>query len=136
MSVDRMAAWGCTAVVIVAVAVGLILAGSPGEQRLTRLDKKRVGDLAMLARGVDGYWEAYDQLPAHPNQLLDGRRLSHMPSDPTTGMAYEYKVTAIDGYQLCARFDRPSPRGTRDEFWVHESGRQCFSFRVPTESPE
>ena len=62
------------------------------------------------------------------SELLDGRRLSRMPSDPETGLAYEYEQLDPTSYQLCATFDRPSASQLAVDFWIHDAGRGCFSF--------
>ena len=69
---------------------GLYLSGAPAEQRLLRMDERRIRDLNQLANAVQIYWQQQDELPANLNLLLDGQRLKEMPVDPASGMAYRY----------------------------------------------
>ena len=128
MNVNGFAFWTSTCAVAVVLIAGFMISGSPGEQRLARLDELRVGHLVQLTEAFDDYWEARDELPLKMSELLDGRRLSRMPSDPETGLAYEYEQLDPTSYQLCATFDRPSTSQLDVEFWIHDAGRSCFSF--------
>ena len=65
MTVNRITAIVSSAVVIVAIAAGLYLGGSPGEQRMVRMDERRVQDLNQLANAVQIYWQQQDELPAN-----------------------------------------------------------------------
>ena len=95
----------------------------PGDLRLHRVE-----DLARLSTAFGDYWEERDKLPMEIGELLDGRRLARMPTDPRTGLAYGYEKLDHDSFQLCATFDRPSPIQLEEEFWAHAAGKKCFSF--------
>lgn len=128
MSVEKAAAVLSAVVFVAAVAAGLVVSGSPGEQRLRRFDDQRVSDLMELSRALDAYWDSESVLPASLDLVVDGRRLTRVPVDPATDAAYEYLVDAPDAYRLCADFARPSGEDARGDFWAHEAGRACFSF--------
>ncbi len=127
MTIHRIFALVASAAAIVVVLIGLYLSGSPGEQRLLRLDERRVQHLQILARAIDAYWEADSRLPQTLEQLIAGQRLRNMPVDPVSGESYVYQPTEPKGYRLCADFDRPSKEAKRPDFWQHESGTQCFA---------
>ena len=127
MTTNRMAAIAITVVVIIAALAGLYLSGSPAEQRLLRMDERRVRDLNQLANATQRYWQEQGELPATLQQLVDGRRLNKLPVDPDSGQAYEY--TAGDKeFSLCAGFSRPSEATTTIEFWQHPAGEHCYEF--------
>lgn len=127
MSPQRIAACASIAVVAVAIAVGLYLSGSPGEQRLRRLDERRVTDLQRLSSALQVYHRQTGQLPADLERLVDGRRLSSLPRDPVTDEPYELRITGDERFELCAEFSRASIIEP-DGFWSHGPGRKCFEF--------
>jgi hypothetical protein len=118
-----------TVVVVAAVAIGMFLLGSPAEERLRRLDERRVRDLGGIGRAVDLYWTRYGRLPSSLEELArepGGNVSSH---DPSTNAIYEYRALQAEMYELCAQFERDSPQPTQaigDDFWSHRDGRQCF----------
>ena len=128
MSINQIVSWTTSCVVALVLIISIVISGSPSEQRLIRLDERRVENLVRLSAAFDDYWEERDSLPEEINELLDGRRLSRMPTDPQTALAYEYERLDHDTYQLCATFDRPSPAQRGEDFWVHDAGEHCFSF--------
>ena len=118
-----------TTVVAVAIVTGIVMLGSPSEERRRRLDQRRVQDLTNLARAVDLYWTRHATLPASVPELLKepGGRVS--ATDPGTSEQYEYRVLDGGQYELCARFERESRDAGSilgDNFWAHAPGRQCF----------
>lgn len=130
MSVNKFAAMGSSIIVLVAVAVGLVLSGPPGEQRQKRLDTKRVSDLRNIARVMDAHTEDRGELPAALTDLVDGRRLTRMPADPVTGIPYRYEIVSATQYKLCARFDRTSDATIAIDFWSHGQGEKCYVLDV------
>ena len=139
MNPHRIAAYASIAVVAIAIAIGLYLSGSPGEQRLRRLDERRVADLQQLASAIQVYHRQTGQLPPDLERLVDGRRLSSLPRDPVTDAPYELRITADERFELCAEFSRASVAERADDFWSHGPGRKCVAFdysdRVPPASP-
>jgi hypothetical protein len=123
----RIAAAISTTVVIVALIAGLYLSGSPSEQRLLRLDERRVDDLKQIAITVERFWEEQGELPADLPTLVDGRRLNQLLVDPETGHDYDYAHTT-DTFRLCAVFNRPSEEAETMQFWQHPAGQHCFDF--------
>jgi hypothetical protein len=130
MSVERVAVVGSIVAVVAAVIAGLLVMGSPGEQRLLRLDDQRVMDLRQLSFAAENRWTEARGLPATASELVDGRYLSRLPVDPVSGEPYAYRVTGPRQFELCAEFARPSRPALEDDFWFHEAGPACFSFDV------
>jgi hypothetical protein len=127
VSAHRLAAAGSVLLVGIAIMAGLYFAGSPAEQRLLRLDMRRINDLRRLASVVSTYRTQTSRLPSNLDQLLDGRRLSQLPLDPETDALYGYEIEEDERFRLCARFSRASV-GAGNDFWDHEAGPQCFEF--------
>ncbi|MBI4135567.1 hypothetical protein HY477_02430 [Candidatus Uhrbacteria bacterium] len=135
--------------VVAVVAVGLYLAGSPGQERNRRFDEQRVNALQQISSTLQFYFDRTATLPQTLDEL-QGKPDYFLPSllDPKDGAAYEYRVTATGVYELCASFDLPSsatndsryPKpayepyrsGAQSDFWKHETGRQCFTFEAIT----
>jgi hypothetical protein len=131
MNGHRLAVAGSIAAVVAAVAAGLWVIGSPGEQRLRRLDERRASDLVQLSQAVIWHHNERRALPASAAELVDGRRLSRLPLDPATDEPYEYRVTGERKFELCAAFARASRAEDANDFWYHEAGRRCYEFDVP-----
>lgn len=126
MNFNRTAAIGASLVVAVAVIAGLMLAGSPAEERDRRVDGLRVAALQQLASVISIYYEESGSLPLRLADLVDGRNLQELPTDPVSGQPYVYEPEADDSYGLCATFDEASQAGDAAEFWMHGAGRSCF----------
>jgi hypothetical protein len=135
MNVQRIASVGSVAIVIVAVIGGLLLTGSPSEQRLLRFDERRAMGLQQLSRAAIFRWDRQQRLPDTAAQLVDGQLMSRIPVDPVSGQPYEYRVTAPQQFEVCATFDRPSRPSESDDFWFHDAGRRCFTFDVTQRPP-
>jgi hypothetical protein len=128
MNVQRIAVVGSIAAVAAAVVAGLVIAGSPAEQRLLRLDERRVSELQELARRAEDRWESDGRLPDTAGELVDGQFLTRLPTDPATSEAYEYRITGPRQFEVCATFDRASRPDLAGDFWFHEAGPRCFAF--------
>jgi hypothetical protein len=118
-------------IVVVAVAVGLVLSGSPAAERARGLDARRVEDFVRISSAIDLYFARQHTLPAKPADLgpLSGPSLSL--TDPATSAPYEYRTLAAKRYELCAAFTAPSGEAhDQPEFWKHGAGRQCFQLDV------
>lgn len=126
MSINKLAGFSTSAIVAISIIIGLIHAGSPNLQRLERLDNKRVSDLREIVYGIDLYTDRHGTLPTELADIVEGRRVTRLPNDPVTGIAYTYTIDSPKQYKLCARFDLPSPEHTADDFWAHAKGDQCY----------
>jgi hypothetical protein len=118
-----------TIVTMAAVAIGMLLLGSPAEERVRRFDERRVQDLASIARAVDLYWTRHVRLPSSFDELRKEPGGDAGFNDPSTNDLYQYRPLEAGSYELCAQFERgsrPPGRATGDDFWSHGTGRQCF----------
>ncbi len=125
-------------VVAVAVVGGFFVVGSPATERVRRFDERRVSDLQSIQWETVNYWQKKGRLPSEISALRDDIRGFVPPSDPETGMAYEYTPEGADSFSLCATFSmandakdvagvsRPVPMGAEGENWAHGAGRACF----------
>jgi type II secretory pathway pseudopilin PulG len=129
ISPQRAAAIAVVVVAVISIIAGLIVVGSPAEQRLLRLDERRVSDLQSLARALQQRHARTGRLPTRLEDAVDGLMLSTLPVDPVTSAPYEYEIVGESRFQLCATFSTASGRGLQD-FWMHEPGRHCFELEV------
>jgi hypothetical protein len=120
--------------IVVAVVVGgLILIGSPAQERIRRIDAQRVADLRAVASAVDLYWTRHRSLPASLEDLSREPGGSVKLLDPDTKRPYEYRMLSDNTYELCAHFARDwtdQPDALYKNFWTHGPGRQCFKLKV------
>ena len=122
-----------TVIVMAAVIGGIIFLDSPAQERLRRLDERRVDDLRELAYAVDVYWTREGTLPSTLEELSNEPGVFVELFDPETGQPYEYRVLSSNTYELCAQFARDTVE-EQDRFykdyWSHGSGRQCFKLEA------
>lgn len=113
----------------VAIITGLILSGSPQNERLRRYDAERLSELQQVRYSIDAYLEAYGSLP---DNLAIAIKNSSMPEDtymdPETQAYYDYTVTSDSDYELCAIFSLSSNEQTESvgAMWMHDQGYACF----------
>lgn len=133
--------------VIAAIGTAVWIIDGPSQVRAQRLDALRTRDLDDLAIKIDCYWTLEGQLPTDQDALarrtksvVGQRRLSGicrqpLPTDPETGANYAYRILEKNAFELCARFNAPSPKEAtptlyawhaRSRDWRHDSGRACF----------
>jgi hypothetical protein len=126
-----------TLVVMAAVITGIVILGSPAEERAKRIDLRRVNDLQRMENAVNFYFAERATLPASVEELSkqSGVRIG---SDPVTGAAYRYRALDAERFELCGTFDRPStPRMlTGVNLWEHPAGNHCFSRKVTKQPPK
>jgi len=115
-------------IVATAVVAGLIVVGSPGNERMRRLDKRRVEDLDGIHNALNKYWAKYESLPASLERLQDSPDTTANIRDPLTSQPYAYTIVSAKTYELCAEFQRDSGDidSGRSDFWSHAAGRRCF----------
>ena len=139
--------FGIAASVLAAVTLawGVAVVGSPGGERMRKLDERRVQDLRAIESSLDrlclGPQKVRKEGPPHelvsplPATLaaLAASATDRRPSivDPVSGAAYEYRITGPSTFELCATFDRA--RDEDDEpRWNHPAGSHCFAFDLLT----
>ena len=118
--------------VVGCIVYALVLLGTPGGQRDTRLDEQRVSNLSNIAHNIDLYWELNGELPSDLNEMSGPRYYVDRVDDPETGEPYEYRALESPRYELCAVFSSDTtglPHGDRrfsELRWEHQEGRNCF----------
>ena len=132
-AVRTIFAGAAVAVVVVSVAVGIILLGPRTEERMLRLDSRRVDDLERIMKKTDIYWSQHNKLPDSLDDLSSELGMQISIRDPMTGQPYEYRIIGEKQYELCVWFERDSViESTRTStiFWSHGAGRQCFKLEA------
>lgn len=142
--------------VVSAISYSFTIMGSPANQRLLRLDERRINDLQSIQYQVINYWQQKEKLPAKISDLSDPISSYSLPVDPEfeKGNTYEYFVKDNLKFELCATFSRPMPKGWRgysndgmmpyyriskpypsgiNESWDHQVGRTCFERTIDKE---
>jgi hypothetical protein len=130
MSGKRALAIVLVVVVAAAVTTGIVIIGSPVEERIRRLDARRVDDLQRLSRSVEVYHTRHGRVPASLEELSMDPGLGDIPRDPVTGAAYTYRTPSERSYELCATFDRDTTGVRTADFWSHGAGAQCFTQEI------
>jgi hypothetical protein len=119
--------------VLAVVIVGVTLLDSPAQERLRRLDERRVDDLRSISAELDFYWTREGTLPSSLEDLANEPGVFIELYDPETGQPYEYRVVSSNTYELCAEFARDTAEGQgrpyRD-YWPHGQGRHCFELKA------
>ncbi|MBX4195518.1 hypothetical protein KW796_00975 [Candidatus Parcubacteria bacterium] len=108
---NRMA-WRILATVLVAgsIIAGFVVLGSPATQRAYRRDSDRVMHLENIQWQVISYWQQKEALPVSMDDLAKNELSGwNIPSDPASGLPYEYQKTGNLSFKLCAYFDRETP---------------------------
>jgi hypothetical protein len=112
--------------VLVAIAIGFAVIGSPGQIRIRRLDEQRVSELRSLTYAINGYRRIHHRLPDSLDEVARSGTVLTMRLGP-----YEYRLKGAVTYELCADFDAssggfPRPAGRLDP-WAHGKGHVCFT---------
>jgi hypothetical protein len=130
-----------TALAVVTLVWGVAVVGSPGAERLRKLDERRVQELRAIESSLDRLClgphtirkEGPPQALVMPLPVtlaaLASQATERRPSivDPGSGAPYEYKLAGPSSFELCATFDRPRDEDD-DPRWNHPAGRHCFTF--------
>ncbi|MDP3696840.1 MAG: DUF5671 domain-containing protein [Candidatus Taylorbacteria bacterium] len=147
----RVFDWTVAALVGASIIAGFFIAGSPQNQRLVRLDERRVSDLQTIQWQLINYWQRKESLPANLNDLTDPISGFIVPRDPETGGSYEYNISDDLSFELCVVFSTSAVDGASPEMrlakpvpamapdtapypvggdhynvWWHDAGRVCF----------
>jgi hypothetical protein len=119
-------------VLVVALVVirGVMIIGSPSEERTRRMDSRRVDDLQRISSAIEVYYRRHQQVPASFDELVKEPGLGTVARDPVTSEPYSYRVLNAMSYQLCGTFERESSDGRRADFWAHGTGQQCFTVNI------
>ncbi len=135
-----------TVLILIFIGYGIVLTGTPGQQRARQFDERRTSDLQQIASAIDTYWVQKDMLPKGFDDLKN-QSFTYIQSvqDPETEESYEYRVTGEKTYELCAIFATDSaqyeaktkvPVPFSAEQWNHGKGRACFAREVQSSLDE
>lgn len=127
MNAGRLPLVGVIVIVVAAILAGIVISGSPAEQRRLRADDRRVTDLQRVASALQIYYRSTRKLPPDLATLQNGWASAEVPRDPDTGADYDYEVGGASSYRLCAEFARDSRPNAQPEFWSHGEGRHCYT---------
>jgi hypothetical protein len=121
-------------IVVIVIATAIALLDSPAQERLRRLDERRMSDLREIANAIDVHWTLYGSLPSSLDDLADQPGYFAELDDPETGTPYEYRIVDADSFELCATFDTEDGASDRDPYfkdlWHSGIGRQCFQLEA------
>lgn len=112
-------------VVVATLAAAIGVMGTPAQQRLVRMDERRIGDLHRIVQAIREHG-----LPPDLATLArtPGERLSIV--DPVDGRPYEFAPLGRERFRLCARFATDTAKVVSDDWshgnWSHGQGRHCF----------
>lgn len=132
-------------VVVTTIVLGFFFVGSPSEQRMIRLDAKRVEDLSVIQNEATNYFSLKRELPAKLEDLNNSVSGFIAPTDPSTKAVYEYNLKADLEFELCAVFEAKSLEGQSSAYpmyyygnaygqnWDHAAGRVCFTRTIDPE---
>ncbi|TSC75171.1 MAG: hypothetical protein G01um101444_17 [Parcubacteria group bacterium Gr01-1014_44] len=154
----KLAAWVSSVIVLVAIAAGFFIVGTPAQQRAKRFDQQRISDLQNIQNQLINYWIQKDRLPEESGELsLDQLSGFIWPRDPETEKEYEYTKLTAFSFSICAvfktenknegspysgyrEFQKPgllaSPTGIIDKpfyRWSHGQGLVCFERTIDPE---
>ncbi len=128
-------------VVLISIIYGVVLIGSPAQQRAKMLDEQRVNDLSSIqSQIVYTQWQNKGEVPANLDALRDPISGYMLPTDPETNENYGYKMISKNSFELCATFKtvsmsaqnvitKPYPYfdGGTNENWQHGAEKTCFT---------
>jgi hypothetical protein len=122
----RLIGVAAVAIVVAVVVAAFVSIGPPSRARAEALDRQRLRDLGDVAAQLhDDFTDTRKPLPAvyQPRQR-----------DLVSGSPYEYRRLTSERYQLCGRFELPTPASRNDmtapSFWHHPAGRYCYNIDV------
>lgn len=136
-----------TALTVAALLYGFSTIPSPSQQRDIKLDHERVSDLGQLNFSINEYYTNHEQLPKSLDELTDNAYAPGTPlikEDPVTHQQYEYIITSLTSYKLCATFASDSTKEAQYAYdednynyssfsdnFKHGKGHICFIKTVP-----
>jgi hypothetical protein len=95
--------------VILSIIYSFSIMGSPKNQRMLRLDERRVNDLQNIQYQIITYWQQKEKLPEKITDISNSLSGYSLPLDPEFEKGKTYKYVVLDdlSFQLCATFYLP-----------------------------
>lgn len=140
---------GVTLLVLMGIALGFVVGGSPETARNRSFDQTRANHLNTLSDCISQYTQSLGALPSTLAELRQSSQYSYCTGytkDPETNEAYEYRVvtpskvqgtTRVGEFELCATFalstDETSPNNMYGEsavWYDYVAGRSCDTVSV------
>lgn len=123
--------WVIAIATVAAIIAGVLVMGSPSQQRDQRLDGARIRDLNLLQITIRAYWREHEQLPQSLEVVAAQPGISLPLRDPVNGAGYGYRVIDATHFQLCAQFATDTSEHARGRNgiisdWPHPRGQHCF----------
>ena len=123
--------WVIAIATLAAIIAGVLVMGSPAQQRDQRLDDARTADLSTLQIAIRAYWREHQQLPQSLAVVAAQPGVNLPLRDPVDASGYGYRVIDATHFELCAQFATDSSEHARRRFsaaadWPHPRGRHCF----------
>ena len=81
----KIFAYPVSAIVLVAIAAGFFMVGSPQEERLRKFDERRISDLQVIQGQIINFWQLKEKLPQNLAELSDTISGFRAPIDPESG---------------------------------------------------
>ncbi len=104
--------------IILAIVFSFCVMGSPKQQRLFRLDDRRVSDLQSIQWQIVNYWQQKEKLPISLAELANPISGYSLPLDPEfeKGKIYEFNLKNEKKliFELCANFSADMPKGWQE----------------------
>lgn len=135
-ALQKVLAWIGIVIVILSIASGFLIVGSPAKQRALRFDTQRISDLQNIQYQVVNYWQQKRKLPLSLTDLRDSISGMTVPNDPENKTEYKYSVKGDKSFELCATFAIKAEvmnGGDINENWKHDAGSTCFARTVDPE---
>lgn len=141
----RYVGWGVGVLVLVSIAAGFFIMGSPSQVRLYRFDEQKTQDLQNIQYQIVNYWQQKEALPKSLSDLEDPISGFIVPRDAQTGEEYGYELGEGLTFALCATFNAESrstsPKGTMparpyesiEGNFQHGAGETCFDRAIDPE---
>lgn len=126
-----------------ALIYGFFSSGSPFETRNKRFDETRVNHLRNIKYAIDAYYQKNSKLPEKLIDLTKDYYYSDQTKDPQTNNDYEYQITSVTNYNLCAKFSTDSTKNNKNNpnyitpisttdnpSFDHPAGYHCFELKL------
>lgn len=145
--------WAVAVLIVLTIASGFLIIGSPMDARLYKFDEQKVSDLQNIQWQLLSYYQQKGELPQTLAQLVDPISGSVVPVDSQTGAEYTYSAKGLT-FTLCAVFNKenrpgqytnpyisarpvaaPGEKGIdlAQKPWDHGPGNTCFSRTIDPE---
>lgn len=144
-SIIRIIFWLSTVAIVASIIGGYLSVGSPSQARSQQFDQRRVENLSSIQYEIINYWSRTRKLPATIDEMANINQTAY-PTDPESGMPYEYIPTSSLTFELCATFNadkqqvqtgisKPYPVAVSGNIYeqYYTKGRYCFPYTIHPE---